>query len=191
MECQNGQAVSFDNQIIDLNSHILPTPSQLINDNCYVGQKECEAKDAELNISTVVDESVGQNISSTPSIERVRWKNEHDVPLYKSFLHLINQNGLTIDDFKAPIEYVLNRHMHIIRQLAKSINWKGTAAACLNRLQKMLIKSGFSYRESRKLKKMLKLVDKNKMTMEQVIEQFPGRSYEMIQQFKSQLQANN
>ena len=129
MECENGQTVNLDNQIIDLNSHILPTPSQLINDNCYVGQKECEAKDAELNISTVVDEIVGQNISSKPSIERARWKNEHDVPLYKSFLHLINQNGLTIDDFKAPIEYVLNRHMHIIRQLAKSINWKGTAAA--------------------------------------------------------------
>ena len=104
---------------------------------------------------------------------------------------MINLSGLTIDDFKAPIDDVLNQHMHIMKQLAKSVNWNGTAAACLNRLQKMLIKSGFSYRESRKLKKMLKLVDKNMMTMEQVIEHFPGRSYEMIQQFKTQMQSGN
>ena len=191
MEWNNGQDINLNYEKIDSNSKNLPTPFKLINENCDVGQKECDVKDAELNISTVVDEILCQDISTKPSIRRVRWTNKDDIFLYKSFLNLINLSGLTIEDFKAPIEYVLNRHMHIIRQLAKSINWKGTAAACLNRLQKMLIKNGFSYRESRKLKKMLKLVDKNKMTIEQVIEQFPGRSYEMIQEFKSQLQASS
>ena len=190
MEWNNGQDINLNYEKIDSNSNNLPTPFKLINENCDVGQKECETKDAELNISTVVDEILCQDISTKPSIRRVRWTNKDDIFLYKSFLNLINLSGLTIEDFKAPIEYVLNQHMHIMKQLAKSVNWNGTAAACLNRLQKMLIKSGFSYREARKLKKMLKLVDKNMMTMEQVIEQFPGRSYEMIQEFKSQLQAN-
>ena len=71
------------------------------------------------------------------------------------------------------------------------VNWKGTAGTCLKRLQKMCNKNTFSYRETRTLKRMLKLVNKNKMTIEQVLEHFPGRTVETIEEFKKNLYAGN
>ena len=68
MEWNNGQDINLNYEKIDSNSKNLPTPFKLINENCDVGQKECETKDAELNISTVVDEILGQDISTRASI---------------------------------------------------------------------------------------------------------------------------
>ena len=53
----------------------------------------------------------------------------------------------------------------------------------------MCNKNTFSYRETRTLKRMLKLVNKNKMTIEQVLEHFPGRTVETIEEFKKKLYA--
>ena len=68
MEWNNYKDINLNDQNIDSNSNNLPTPFKLINENCDVGRKECETKDAELNILTVVDEILGQDISTKPSI---------------------------------------------------------------------------------------------------------------------------
>ena len=135
----------------------------------------------------MVGEIVDYCVTSILPVPKVRWTEEDDVAFYKTFLDTINQFNLTTDDFKGPTNKILFEHKHVLKQLVKSSNWRGTTVTCLRRIKRILDKNGFNYRETRKLKKMLKLVKKNKMTIEQVLEHFPGRSHQMIEEFKNNL----
>ena len=114
--------------------------------------KVSNAKVAELNLSNVVEDICKEANSNNPAASRIRWKNEDDATLYKCFLGLINESNLKIDDFRKPWHEVLDRYLHVIRELVKLTQWRGTLKACSKRLQKMLTKDRFTYRESRKLK---------------------------------------
>ena len=132
----------------------------------------------------MVGEIVDYCVTSIPLVPKVR-STEEDVAFYKTFLDTINQFNLIVDDFEGPKNEVLFEHKHVLKHLVNSSGWRGTTVTCLKRLKLILEKNGFNYRETRKLKRMLKFVKKAKMTIEQVLEHFPGRSHQMIEVFKN------
>ena len=189
IELQNSKKITSNLRTFNVNDEnvkflVVPVSPTLANQLRSKKLSIIAFKKPKPSLSDQVEEIVGEFSANKPACPRMRWTSEEDIALYKSFLDLIKEADLTVNDFKGHPQEILFIHLTLIRKLVKLSKWKGTAGACLRRLQKMFYKNGFNYRESRKLKRMLKLVSKNRMTIEEVIENFPGRSLEMIEEFK-------
>lgn len=64
------------------------------------------------------------------------------------------------------------------------INWKGTIYVLRKRIFKIYNTSKFTSRDLRKLKKLLKDQTKGILTMNQVLDYFPGKTIEQINELK-------
>lgn len=63
--------------------------------------------------------------------------------------------------------------------------WKGSRETLFKRLKTISDRSGFSARETRVLKQLLRKEEKGQISLSEVLERFPGRTIEDINEFEA------
>ena len=82
---------------------LLPIQIKLVDEQCEVKSlQESDTKSTEPNLSTMVEEILDDFEAGRANHQKVRWKSDQDKMLYKTFLDLLQQFDLKIDDFKGP-----------------------------------------------------------------------------------------
>lgn len=118
---------------------------------------------------------------------RVRWTANDDIRMHKEFLALLSTYSLTQNDFKDSLVKTSKTHKVFLKELATISEWRGTLKSCLKRIQRMFNNQKFTYREARKLKRLLKMNQKGLITMDFILEEFPGKTIANIEEFKESL----
>ena len=75
-------------------------------------------------------------------------------------------------------------HRNFLNTVKQKVGWKGTLVELKDRIIKVRSSSKFTARESKILKDYLKEFDKKTMSMEQILENFPGKTVDQIFDFK-------
>lgn len=112
-----------------------------------------------------------------------RWPKEKDIPLFAKFKELCEEYQITTLEFLNISDETSYLYTRILGRLLSCSDWKGTCDTLLNRIKRISNKKGFSAREGRLLKKLMKSVRRGKTTMDEILKIFPGRSMKDIQEF--------
>mmetsp|Transcript_4646 Transcript_4646/g.3911 ORF Transcript_4646/g.3911 Transcript_4646/m.3911 type:complete len:90 (-) Transcript_4646:28-297(-) len=78
----------------------------------------------------------------------------------------------------------------ILEKLKDDFNWAGTIYALRDRIKKRLTTTKFTARERRVLNRMLREYHDGKMTIDQVAENFPGKTVEQVEKYKTEFFQN-
>ena len=73
------------------------------------------------------------------------------------------------------------------KELKLKVDWRGTLVELKNRIVKIKSSTRFTARDIRVLKRYLAKEAKGEISMDQVLEQFPGKTLEQIIEFKNSL----
>ena len=114
-----------------------------------------------------------------------RWNLNDDIMMFQMFKNMASQNGLSTQSFLGPIKPVLKAHKHFLKSLMDQTNWKGKLNNLLKRIQKLLKSDSFSSRDIRRLKKLIRMNIKGQASYDEILKQFPGKTMQQIQKFKS------
>jgi hypothetical protein len=72
-----------------------------------------------------------------------------------------------------------------LEQLKKKHDWKGDIYSLRERIRRRLSETGFTAREQRRLRRMLKSYQKGIITIEEIAKKFPGKTEGQIIQYNS------
>ena len=82
---------------------------------------------------------------------------------------------------------VWKQHRKFFKELKNKVDWSGTLVELKNRIIKIKSSTRFTARDTRVLKRYLTKEAKEEISMDQVLEQFPGKTLEQIIEFKNSL----
>lgn len=119
----------------------------------------------------------------TPNV-KTRWSKEKDIEMYKQFYRKMRSYGYTIEDFKNNKEKLTKRKRKFLRELKATSGWKCTYQELYKRICRVLTTTHFTARDERRLRRLLRQEIKGKITLERVLEHFPGKTMEQIVKFK-------
>ena len=113
-----------------------------------------------------------------------RWSKDDDVVLFRAFKDLIAQRNLTEADFYGLRGRMPEAEKDVLAALVIECNWKGHVYSLRTRIQKIMKSQDFTARETRRLKRLLKLERKGIVPLNYVAEQFPGKSLDTIEMYR-------
>ena len=113
-----------------------------------------------------------------------RWSKVDDVILYRAFKRLNALYNLDETDFFDVRGRMSEAMREVLCTLVVECNWKGHIYSLRTRIQRIMKSQAFTARESRKLKRLLKLERKGTIPFSYVIEQFPGKPVETIEMYR-------
>lgn len=118
-----------------------------------------------------------------------KWNTSKDIEMFKIFKAKIAELSLDIDEFRGVPKLVAKKYKFVLRYIVDTTGWKGNTKSILVRIQKLMKSTDFSAREVRRLKRCLRRYEKSQnnpstpFTMEQLLEQFPGKTEENVHNF--------
>lgn len=117
-------------------------------------------------------------------IPQTRWSKADDVELFKAFKVLIEKHGLKEEDFVAMNGRFSGSSKKVLEILLEQCKWKGNIYNLRDRIKKILNEPDFTAREIRRLRKLLREEIAGEITLDKVLEKFPGKSIEKIVEYK-------
>ena len=110
---------------------------------------------------------------------KLRWRKSEDKNLCDALKIVLKQNLIELNDFLQSYK-IQKDHSKVLKTVKIMINWKGTIYVLRKRIFKIYNTSKFTSRDLRKLKKLLRDEKKGILTMNQVLDYFPGKTIEQI-----------
>ena len=129
--------------------------------------------------------NIHKNYDLNHEDKKLRWRVKDDIKMFHIFKRNISLLGYSTQEFLGPIKSVSKSYKHVLKALIKDCGWRGKSGCLLKRIRKLLKKNDFSTREIRKLKKLIRENIKGLVTIEKIAEQFPGKTVDQINEFKS------
>ena len=116
---------------------------------------------------------------------RNRWNKTDDIILYQNFKQLLQyyRDQTSIYTLNSNSDSIFGEIFY--EDLKKISNWRGSIAHLKRRLIKIENNREFTFREIRVLKKLLKLFNKDRVSLDYVHAHFPGKSLETIIDFNN------
>ncbi|CAI2368844.1 unnamed protein product [Moneuplotes crassus] len=114
-----------------------------------------------------------------------RWNKENDRELFPVFLSLVKQAGLKPMDFCVKETRIPYEKRIILEKLKVQFNWNGKIYALRDRIKRCLTTSTFTAREKRVLHRLLRDHSNGKISLEKISENFPGKTPEIIDQYRA------
>ena len=118
---------------------------------------------------------------------QLRWSKQEDIKLFKTIKDLSYKYGIDIDKTSFEKGKVCKQHRKFFKELKHKVYWRGTLVDLKNRIVKIKSSTRFTARDIRVLKRYLAKEAKGKILMDQVVEQFPGKTREQVFEFKNSL----
>ena len=157
----------------------------LLNNQSYALNSLCIDLDVESTKRKSRDFSVAKisNVVDFKS-ENCRWSKQEDIKLFKTLNAICQRLGIDVSSIKLSKGKVKKPHRKLLKSLKIEAGWKGTLIELKNRIIKVRSADKFTAREARVLKRYLSKLADGIVSMEQVLEQFPGKSEEQILEFQ-------
>ena len=118
---------------------------------------------------------------------QLRWSKQEDIKLFKTIKDLSYKFGIDIVKTNFEKGKVCKQHRKFFKELKNKVDWSGTLVELKNRIIKVKSSTRFTARDIRVLKRYLTKEAKGEILMDQVLEQFPGKTLEQIIEFKNSL----
>ena len=116
---------------------------------------------------------------------KVRWGKEDDKQMFNTLWRLTKQQNLNLNDI-CESRQLSKEFKNILVQVKELHNWRGSIYVLRKRVKLILSKSFLSAREERDLKKMLRKEAIGEISMNEIFQQFPGKSETLISNFKAE-----
>ena len=118
---------------------------------------------------------------------QLRWSKQEDIKLFKTIKDLSYKFGIDIAKTSFEKGKVWKLYKKFFKELKLKVDWRGTLVELKNRIVKIKSSARFTARDIRVLKRYLAKEAKGEISMDQVLEQFPGKTLEQIIEFKNSL----
>ena len=106
----------------------------------------------------------------------MRWGKKHDKVLWNVLKELEINSKESYDMIVSSNSIDLAKHQTLLSSLCSKSQWKGTIEKFLRRVKKLTLKNGFSFRENKKLKTLLRRGIRNKkIDINEIAKEFPGK----------------
>ena len=106
--------------------------------------------------------------------------------MFKTFWDLTQEVGIPLEDFLIKDRRIPKPKREILLKVKELHNWKGTIYVLANRIKKIMKTSKFTARDIRLLKRLLREESWGMITIDQVHDNFPGKSLSQILSFRSE-----
>ena len=119
--------------------------------------------------------------------ENSRWSKREDINLFNIFNSVALDFGLdqsTINLNKGKVHKSMRKFFNKVKELSE---WRGTLVELKARIKKIKSSIKFTHRDLRVLKRLLKKEQEGIITMEQVLDQFPGKTLKQIADYKQNI----
>jgi UDP-2,3-diacylglucosamine pyrophosphatase LpxH len=103
--------------------------------------------------------------------------------MFKLLNQTCKEKGINPSEFWVEDKKIWAAHKDILCKIRLETNWKGTKNELLRRIRKVALKSSFSAREVKLLRKLVNEQKKNGYTnFEEIQYYFPGKTVEMMEE---------
>ena len=119
--------------------------------------------------------------------EKWRWSKQEDVKLFKIIKEFSTKFGFDATKIKFEKGKICKLHRKFFKQLKRMTDWRGTLIELKDRIIKIKSVTRFTARDVRVLKRYLAKEAKEEISMDQVLEQFPGKTLVQVLEFKNSL----
>ncbi|CAI2374502.1 unnamed protein product [Moneuplotes crassus] len=125
-------------------------------------------------------------------ISNTRWGRSEDKFLFQTIREMEQLQIITLDELLHPHPNTNINDYEGIHELCSKVNWRSSAAKLLARI-KTLCNPEFSFREMRKLKKIIKRIhNQEEIDYNDLIYEFPGKTIHILQDtIRSLLESSN
>ena len=120
-----------------------------------------------------------------------RWGKKNDKVLWNVLKELEAESKETCEMIISTDSVGLRQHHKLIRSLCSKSKWRGSAKKFLRRIKKLTLKNSFSFRETKRLKYLLREgISSRNIDIAEISKEFPGKEksivLEEIKNIKSQ-----
>ena len=117
-----------------------------------------------------------RNLGTKHKAKFIRWGKKHDKLLWNVLKELEINSKESYDMIVSSNSIDLAKHQTLLSSLCSKSQWKGTIEKFLRRVKKLTLKNGFSFRENKKLKTLLRRGIRNKkIDINEIAKEFPGK----------------
>ena len=113
-----------------------------------------------------------------------RWSKQEDIKLFKVLNSVCQRLNIDMSRIKLSKGKVNKLHRDLFKSIKMEAGWRGTLVELKDRIIKIRSADKFTTREMRVLKRYLAKLANGIVSMEQVLEQLPGKSVEQILKFQ-------
>jgi hypothetical protein len=134
----------------------------------------------EKDYNAMIDEIPEPNFERVKQTESFRscprWSKECDVLMFKEINKLLPSTSITLEDLKVKSGKLTSEISRLLKKTKQAIHWKGTIYELRKRICKVLTCTKFTARDIRKAKKLIRLTKKGKISEQELVDNFPGKS---------------
>ena len=120
--------------------------------------------------------------------QKWRWSKQEDIKLFRVIKDLSLKINFDFSKTKLERGKICKQHRKLFKELKIKAEWKGTLVELKDRIRKITSATKFTARDIRVLKRYLTKEAKGEISMDQVHEQFPGKTLEQVFEFKNSLE---
>ena len=144
----------------------------------------CDAQEEEKDYNAMIDQIPEPSFGRAKKTESFRtcprWSKEHDVCMFKEINKLLPSTSITLNSLKVKSGKMSSEMTWLLKETKQAIAWKGTIYDLRKRIYKVLTSAKFTARDIRKAKKLIKLTKKGKLSEQELLENFPGKTLAQI-----------
>ena len=161
---------------VEIHHSISPLSEQVELTDLSFGVNDFELNEVQEEVESLFVQSTATHTNSIT----LRWNKYDDIRLFKIIKSELTYSTLTLEHLKKKTRSIALEYKKLLETLIIKAEWKGTIYELRIRIRKVLNNPKLTCRDIRRLKPLLRKHYEGKVSREELLDNFPGRTFAQL-----------